>query len=76
MLMSFITDYVDPNKPLGLPIRDSSKIFQRYIYGSFTFDAIALAPFYMIKLYRDRQKLLYIIKIIRLKKGFDNLDIL
>ena len=30
----------------------------------------------MLDLYRNRQKLLYIIKLIRLKRGFENLDIL
>ena len=30
----------------------------------------------MLKLYRDRQYLLYIFKIVRLKRGFENLDVM
>lgn len=48
MIISFFTDYVDPNKPLGAPIRELSKIFQKYISGGFMYDIIALTPFYML----------------------------
>ena len=53
-----------------------SKIFSKYTKGGFIYDIIALTPFFMLKLYRDRQKLLYIVKLIRLKRGFENLDIM
>ena len=76
MMISFITDYVDPQKPLGAPIRELSRIFSKYISGGFMYDFIALTPFYMLNMVRDRQKLLYIVKLIRLKRGFDNLDVL
>lgn len=76
MMLIFFTDIVDPNKPLGAPIRDHAKIFTKYMKSGFAYDIIALTPFYMLKLDRKREYLLYIIKLIRLKRGFDNLDVL
>lgn len=38
-------------------------------------DLIALAPFSLLKLKNNRQSLLYVIKLIRLKRGIINLKI-
>ena len=54
MLLSFITDFVDPQRPLGAPIRELSKIFAKYMKGGFMYDIIALTPFYMLRMKRQR----------------------
>jgi hypothetical protein len=72
-LMSFIKDYENPLDPKGAPIRNITKIFFNYTRNAFIYDAIALAPVTAFKLYRDRNELLYIVKIIRLKRGIENL---
>lgn len=72
-LMSFIKDYENPLDPMGPAIRNITKIFFNYTRNAFIYDAIALAPVTAVVLYRDRNELLYIIKIIRLKRGIENL---
>jgi hypothetical protein len=74
-MMNFILDYPDPHNPNQAKINDIGKISTRYVNGKFMEDAIALAPFHMIKLSRNRGYLLYIIKIIRLKRGFGNFNV-
>ena len=44
--------------------------------GSFKIDAIALLPLQWFSLRRDRQYLLYIVKIIGLKRGFGNFNVM
>jgi hypothetical protein len=75
-LLSFIKNYEDPFNPKGPPISNISKIFMNYVNGSFKYDAIGLMPFNLLKLTRDRQNLLYIFKLIRLKRGFENLEVM
>jgi hypothetical protein len=53
-----------------------SKIFVNYVNGAFKYDAIALMPFNWLILNRNRQNLLYIFKLIRLKRGFENLEVM
>ena len=53
-LMSFIKDYENPLDPMGPSIRNLSKIFFHYTRTWFIYDAIALMPVNMIKMYRDR----------------------
>jgi hypothetical protein len=50
MMLSFFTDFVDPQKPLGDPIRDLAKIFNKYTKGGFIYDIVALTPFFMLDL--------------------------
>ena len=74
-MLNFITDFDDPER-IGVSVRDLSKISLNYFNGRCLEDFIALIPFNVIHLKNDRQKLLYVIKLIRLKRGLDNLDIM
>ena len=75
-LMTFIKNYKNPNDPQGEPIRKLSDIFINYTKGDLMYDLIALMPFNLIRMKRDRQYLLYCLKTIRLKRGFQNLDVM
>ena len=43
----------------------------RYISTMFIYDLIPLIPMQFLKMKKDRQYLFYIVKMMRLKKGFD-----
>lgn len=46
-----------------------------YLHNGFAMDVIPLIPFYSVDLKRNRQSLFYIIKMIRLIKGFTIFDV-
>lgn len=72
-LLQFILEYQIEGYP---PVRDISKIAKNYIYqGSFTIDLICLLPLTVVQLRRNRQLLFFIVKLIRLMKGFSLLDV-
>jgi hypothetical protein len=73
--LKFITSIEDQNN-LGGEIRDFGKISQAYIDGDLFYDLIALIPFYLLNLKNNRQDLLYIVKLIRLKRGILNMEIM
>ena len=57
-------------------IRDPMKICMNYIYeGSFLLDFIVLLPFEYLKLKRRRDDLFYLIKMLRIIKGFVLFDV-
>lgn len=75
-MMTFFVDYKDQMKNHEHVIRDHEKIATRYIQnGSFKIDILALLPVQWLVLERNRQRYLYIFKLIRLKQGLDNMDI-
>ena len=51
------------------------KIRRHYLHSDFIWDLIALIPFQMIKLKNNRNCLFYLIKILRLYKGFNLLHV-
>ena len=57
------------------PVRDFAKCAMNYINTGFAKDFIPLLPFYAVKLKRNRQNLFYIIKMVRLIKGFEIFDV-
>jgi hypothetical protein len=72
-LLQFILEYQIEGYQ---PVRDIAKIAKNYIYkGSFLIDFICLLPLTVIKLKRNRQLLFFIVKLIRLMKGFTLLDV-
>jgi len=75
MMLTFITT-IDDVKNQGKSIRDLSKISSWYFNGEFIYDFIALIPFQFLTLHNNRQDLLYIIKLIRLRRGIMKLDIM
>ena len=44
--------------------------------GEFIYDFIALIPFQYLKLHNNRQDLLYIVKLIRLRRGMMKLKVM
>ena len=59
-----------------MAIRDPMKICMNYIYeGSFFLDFIVLLPFEYLKLKRKREDLFYLIKMLRIIKGFVLFDV-
>lgn len=58
------------------PIRDPAKISMNYINeGTFFLDFFVLLPFELIKLKRKRGDLFYLIKMLRIYKGFELFDV-
>lgn len=54
-----------------LPVRDPGKTATRYLQTDFIYDLIPLIPFQFQSMYRNRQYLFYVVKMMRLWKGFD-----
>ena len=75
-LMNFILDYPDPKDPKFKSVKNLSMIFSNYLQDSFLRDIIALAPLHLITLKHKRQNLLYIVKLVRLYRGFANFDVM
>ena len=68
ILIQLLTDYEDQDQKL---VRDYTKILKRYFYNQFIYDLIPIIPFpYFIKLSNGYGRIFYILKVIRLKKGF------
>lgn len=73
MLLQFLKEFKpSAEKP---PVREIAKTAMNYFYNGFAMDFIPLIPFFAIKMKRNRQQLFYIIKMIRLVKGFDLFDV-
>ena len=75
-LMNFILDFPDPKDPKFKSVRKIGEISTHYYHGSFWTDFIALMPLHLLTMQRDRQNLLYIVKCIRLHRGFANFDVM
>lgn len=74
-LLTFIKTFDDPADKMRA-VRKLSDIFANYTQGKFIYDFIALILFNWLSMYRDRQFLFYIFKVIRLKRGIENLDVM
>ena len=59
----------------GKTVRIWSKIIINYIQGEFIWDFIPLLPFQFLRLVRKRDRLLFLIKCLRLRRGFAILDV-
>jgi hypothetical protein len=57
------------------PIRRVRLIAKHYLKNDFIWDFITLIPLQLMKLKNDRQRLFFLIKIYRLKKGFKLFDV-
>jgi hypothetical protein len=51
LLLQFILEYKEEGDE---PVNDPFKIANHYFYGTFAFDLVALIPFYMLSLKRNR----------------------
>jgi hypothetical protein len=71
----FIEYYPDHSGKTAKPIRQLSKIAMHYLRTTFFIDFIPLIPFHLIELPHNKGPVLYIIKLIRFKRGIDLFDI-
>lgn len=75
IILKFITDY-PATGDVDESVRDFKKIANRYITkGDFYKDFITVFPAQAILLPGNYHKLFYLIKIVRLKRGIERLDI-
>ena len=74
LILKFFVDYTEEESP-DKPIRDLGKIALNYIKTEFLLDFITLIPANFLQLYRSRNALFLIIKMLRIYKGFALLDI-
>lgn len=75
MLLQFFKAYVPEHSGKGLEVRDFSLIARRYLATDFKMDLFALLPLQHLDLARRRQRLFYLLKLVRFKKGFSMLNI-
>ena len=54
MLLSFITDFEDPLRPMDKSVRDHQRIAQRYFGSNFKVDAVSLMPFWFLNMEKNR----------------------
>jgi len=63
--IEFLTSYENPNVR-GVQVKDVEKIATRYLKGGFLYDLIPTIPLQFIKLPGHKERLFYIVKIMRL----------
>jgi len=73
LVLQFFLSFDDGKSPK--PQTNLTKIFNNYFYGSFIYDFIPLIPFQLIEMYRNRNCLFYLVKVMRLWQGFKLLDV-
>lgn len=73
MTTKFLTTYIDPKSKKK--ITDSDMITQHYKDNGFYRDLIALLPLQMIPIEYNMNNLFYLIKIVRIFKAIENLNI-
>ena len=74
LVMNFFVEYT-PVKTGQHNIRKFSLIAQNYLKGQFLFDVIPIIPFHLISLPYNSARLLYLIKMIRIKRAMNLLNI-
>ena len=74
MMMQFFIEYKDDIKLNHDHVRNLKKIAINYIQTDFKMDFIPLIPMQLISLPRNRGRLFYLVKIVRLLKGLKILD--
>ena len=76
MVLKFFKEY----KPVGFGrtdpnVREWQRIIQNYMLTDFLFDFIPIIPLQVIELIRHRERLFYLIKVVRFYKGFKVLKV-
>jgi hypothetical protein len=74
-VIHFFLSYPSPKSALYKPVKDLSLIFQRYLWGNMLEYLIPLIPLQLLILPKDRQKLFYLLKLIRIRRGLSNFKI-
>lgn len=73
MIIQGLVEFTPPGEKL--PITDPARTITRYITTDFVYDFIPLIPLQIVPLDRNRQYIFYLLKMIRLKKGFKILEV-
>jgi hypothetical protein len=73
MMTQFSLEY--RNEGEKTPIRDPGKIAINYLKKDFALDLLTLIPFFFLNLKRYRENLFYLIKMLRIIKGFNLFDV-
>ena len=74
LILSFFVDYKEESAP-DKPVRDLGKIAINYLKTDFFLDFITLLPLNFYHLYRRRHVLFFMVKMLRLYKGFALFDV-
>lgn len=74
--LSFSKTMPDPRSSAFPPITDYEQILNHYIKTNMLEHLIPLVPLQIIPMERSRQKVLYIVKLIRINRGLKNLKIM
>lgn len=70
MLTNCVTDYTDKMGSYEFKVKDIFKIAVRYIKGPFFMDFLPLLPLQMMTLYRNQQNVFFLVKTMRIVRGF------
>jgi hypothetical protein len=73
IIVKFMLTFEDPET--HIKVIDLGVISKNYFFDRFIWDFIPLLPLQIFPMYRNRNTLFYLIKLIRLYKGFKILDI-
>ena len=68
MVLQFFKEFQPEDKVI--PVRDLYGIAINYFESEFLFDFLPILPLQVLNLKRNRQKLFFLIKCIRIPKGF------
>ena len=66
MCIHFVLSYPDPRGPFFPPIKNAEKCRRNYFSGKFMSHFMPMIPLQYLKLHRERQNLLYVIKLMRI----------
>jgi hypothetical protein len=72
-ILQFFVEYYDPDT--RKPVRDPFKIAKYYFKGRFPFDCLTIIPFTTLFHQVELARLFYIVKVLRLSKGYYLLDL-
>ena len=75
ILTNFVLSYTDVGSGSDFPVRDVVKIAKRYFKGRFFWDLLPIIPLQDLPSTNKRSSLFYLVKLIRLQKGFEILNV-
>lgn len=75
-LLQFVKAYTPEYSEKGTSeVRDLKKIANRYFENGFLLDLLSLLPFQFMTLPRHRERLLFLLKVVRIRRGFELFNI-
>lgn len=70
MIVNFFLDFQQNNKTIQIISRDIREIVHRYVHGEFLWDLVPLIPLQYIEMENNLNFTFYLVKVVRLRKGF------